>query len=80
MKGVCHRSSRVKAECDRCGRVPVVLHMPEFVHGWYCPKCCPVCREEVPKTPSQEEAQRAAAPVADGPSNPQAEGAPSREH
>jgi hypothetical protein len=44
-KGACHLSHRVKGECDRCGMIPQVLHMPEFVHGWYCSRCCPVCNE-----------------------------------
>jgi hypothetical protein len=40
----CHISKRLKAECDTCGIVPALLHMPEHVHGWYCEGCCPVCR------------------------------------
>ena len=42
----CHISKKLRAECDTCGIVPVVLHMPEHVHGWYCDDCCPVCRSK----------------------------------
>jgi len=40
----CHISKKLRAECDRCGTIPALLHMPEHVHGWYCEDCCPVCR------------------------------------
>jgi hypothetical protein len=39
----CHISERLKASCDNCGAWPTRLHMPEEKHGWYCPRCCPVC-------------------------------------
>ncbi len=58
MKGACHWSNRVKAECDRCGMVPKTLHMPEFEHGWYCPRCCPVCRDEAPAPQAQEQSEK----------------------
>lgn len=54
-KGACHLSHRVKGECDRCGMIPQVLHMPEFVHGWYCSRCCPVCNEAHEDESSQTE-------------------------
>jgi hypothetical protein len=22
------------------------LHMPEDLHGWYCPSCCPACKTQ----------------------------------
>lgn len=56
---LCHISVRVKAECDRCGEIPAELHMPEHVHGWYCPQCCPVCHSAVqPRAPDARAEKR----------------------
>jgi len=46
MKPDCHISERLKGCCDACGAWPNRLHMPEDVHGWYCPECCPVCKPQ----------------------------------
>jgi hypothetical protein len=59
----CHLSKKLKAECDKCGIVPAILHMPEHVHGWYCEDCCPVCpagKTAVQPEPAQQEALQAA--------------------
>ncbi len=37
------RSSTMRAQCDTCGTVPAVLHIPLRVHGWFCPAHCPEC-------------------------------------
>lgn len=52
----CHLSTRVKGECDVCGTVPARLHMPLDVHGWYCERCCPVCK---PASKAQQQQQPA---------------------
>ncbi len=39
----CKRSTTLRAQCDACGTVPAVLHIPLLVHGFFCPKCCPAC-------------------------------------
>ena len=41
----CH-ISKVKGQCDRCGKTSDNLHMPEEIHGWYCAQCCPLCRAQ----------------------------------
>jgi hypothetical protein len=46
MRPLCHISERVRGCCDICGNWPNRLHMPEDVHGWYCAKCCPVCKAQ----------------------------------
>jgi hypothetical protein len=43
---LCIQSRRLSATCDTCGAHPAVLHLPEEVHGWYCPRCCPVCHSQ----------------------------------
>ena len=40
---VCKRSTTMRAQCDTCGTVPAVIHIPLFVHGWFCPAHCPEC-------------------------------------
>jgi hypothetical protein len=44
MRPNCHISERVKGCCDICECWPAYLHMPEDLHGWYCPDCCPACK------------------------------------
>ncbi|MFB3829505.1 MAG: hypothetical protein ACE15B_22230 [Bryobacteraceae bacterium] len=50
----CHISIRVRGECDNCGQVPVRLHMPMEMHGWYCEQCCPVCKQAAKANQKQE--------------------------
>jgi hypothetical protein len=40
---VCKRSTTMRAQCDTCGTVPAVIHIPLFLHGWFCPVHCPEC-------------------------------------
>jgi hypothetical protein len=51
---MCHLSQKIKGECDRCGRVPAELHLPELFHGFYCSTCCPECSPARTKQPEQE--------------------------
>jgi hypothetical protein len=46
MRPNCHISERVKGCCDICECWPNQLHMPEDLHGWYCPTCCPACKAQ----------------------------------
>ncbi|MBV9506999.1 MAG: hypothetical protein JO323_18565 [Acidobacteriia bacterium] len=46
MRSTCHISTRVKGCCDICESWPEELHMPEDLHGWYCPACCPACKAQ----------------------------------
>ena len=39
----CRRSTTMRAQCDKCGTVPAVLHIPLRLHGWFCPAHCPAC-------------------------------------
>jgi hypothetical protein len=39
----CLRSTRLRAHCDTCGVIPVVLHSPLSLRGFFCPSHCPVC-------------------------------------
>jgi hypothetical protein len=39
----CKRSTTMRAQCDKCGTVPAVIHIPLFVHGWFCAQHCPEC-------------------------------------
>ncbi len=55
----CHISFRVRGECDTCGQVPTRLHMPLEVHGWYCERCCPVCKPAVKVNRTREQHQPA---------------------
>lgn len=45
MSRLCHVSKTVSGECDNCRTLVASLHMPEYIHGWYCERCCPVCRQ-----------------------------------
>jgi hypothetical protein len=33
----------MRGQCDTCGTVPAVLHIPLRLHGWFCPAHCPAC-------------------------------------
>jgi hypothetical protein len=35
--------SRLRASCQKCGRITQILHLPMKLLGRYCPNCCPVC-------------------------------------
>jgi len=63
MTANCHISERLKGSCDICGRWPDRLHLPEELHGWYCPNCCPACKPK-PAT-RQPDNQRPEAPPPD---------------
>lgn len=66
MRSNCHISERIKGCCDICGYWPNLLHMPEDLHGWYCPRCCPACKVQphsMPPPPSPVE-EREPAPQA----------------
>jgi hypothetical protein len=39
----CMRVRGTRRVCDRCGAVPVVLHVPTRQRGQFCPTCCPCC-------------------------------------
>jgi hypothetical protein len=39
----CKRSTTMRAQCDTCGTVPAVLHIPLRLHGWFCPAHCLAC-------------------------------------
>jgi hypothetical protein len=39
----CLRSKRLRAQCDACGVIPGVLHLPLTLRGFFCPAHCPVC-------------------------------------
>ena len=47
----CVQSATTKAACQRCGGRAEKMHQPVFVRGTFCPKCCPVCRQETAQAP-----------------------------
>ena len=40
----CQQSATSPHRCSTCGCYPVLVHIPTGYTGWYCPKCCPVCK------------------------------------
>jgi hypothetical protein len=67
----CMQSRLVRADCDKCGKRPEVLHMPTNKHGWFCEAHCPVCsRAAIRPTIGNSENQSSNAPGA----RPQAAG------
>jgi len=43
----CMRTRGTGRRCDTCHAIPIVLHVPTRLAGQFCPRCCPVCRQEV---------------------------------
>jgi len=39
----CFRSVRPLAPCPKCGEARIETHIPLYVAGTFCSKCCPVC-------------------------------------
>jgi hypothetical protein len=39
----CYQFSISLHRCSKCGRYPVLVHIPTWQVGYYCPKCCPAC-------------------------------------
>ena len=42
----CLQSELAHRPCAKCGRYPVIVHMPINHVGYYCPACCPACNRE----------------------------------
>jgi len=43
MKAACVQSSRVAANCVRCGARPQLVHIQTASLALLCQNCCPVC-------------------------------------
>jgi hypothetical protein len=56
----CYQSAISPHRCTTCGFYSVLVHIPTAHIGYYCPKCCPACREKpgprvVQATPAAKE-------------------------
>ncbi len=41
----CFRSMRTPAPCPNCRETRIETHVPMYIAGTFCGKCCPVCRK-----------------------------------
>jgi len=45
----CYTSKLVYEPCGKCGDQGGVVHIPTAQPGYFCEKCCPVCRSQSKK-------------------------------
>ena len=44
----CWRTMCISAPCQKCGRREEPVHSPQFLKGFFCSTCCPVCNQAKP--------------------------------